>query len=484
MIKKLFFIILAIILLTPIVFADTEKVLFSGTTTGGEIKIEGNATAFVTIVTGKVRIKYLDTVVLASAGQCQQENGIKLCVTTVEAPFSATIIISAAVANLEITKTIKPQEYSIGQLITATTTIKNAGSRAAENIRFKDDISNLTIINPQGCIISEDENYLIYETTTIPKGSGLTCQYTFKSFQDGEIRKIAEVKYFDGLKDSSSSISSLVTIKPFGFNFKSNLETQRLELNKENQVWFNFSLKSTKETNVKDLTIKFSDNLEVKDDKGVIIQSKQFTTKVLVPVKGAIYKTFNIIAIRPSEEYIHISIDFTADQPGLQTKDFKVLYNYENPIITFRDLNFSKLESLNTIYLENNNNFDLVDVQLKLSSAKLDFNPKEFNEKLASSKNQIKLGEFNFKTTENKKLLPLFADLTFKTKNNQTFKLTKSFNFYIDNSQNLTQSPEKKLVNPPAQIKTNETITLEIPRNKQTTFFCRYFGWLIESFCN
>lgn len=485
-IKKLFLIILVIILLTPLVFAEGEKVLFSGTTEGGEIKVGNNSTAFVTIATGKVRVKYLDTIVIAAAGQCQQENGIKLCTTTVEAPYSATITLSAEVANLEITKTIKSQEYSIGQLITAIITIKNSGSREAENVQLKDDVSNLTIINPQGCSISDDGNYLIYGTATIPKGSGSTCQYTFKSFQDGEIRKIVEIKYFNGLADASSSISSLVRIIPFGFNFNSNLETEKLELNKENQVWFNFSLKSVKETSVRDLTIIFPNNLEIKDDKGNIIQSKKYTTAVLVQKNGNIYKIFNVSIIKPSQEYIHTSIDFTAEQLGSQTRDFKVLYNYEDPMITFRDLNFSRLESLNTIYLNNNNNFDIIDIQVKLSSAKLDLNPKEFNEKLLSAKNEIKLGEFNFKTSENKKLLPLFVDLTFKTKNNQTFKLTKSFNFYIDNAQNLTQSSEKKLTNQTQQIKINATKTQEQPKEimKQLSFFCKYFGWLIESFCN
>lgn len=457
-----------LIILAINVSADGEQILYSGTAAPGEIDASG-VKAYVTITNTLVRVKYMDTIVVSPNGQCKDENGIILCVASIEAPFQASITLKAAVAMLSVEKSFTSKSYSVGDLINVKTTIKNNGKGSAANLKLVDDISGFDVINPRGCNIVGDA--LVYESNVLGPSGGIVCEYSLKVKSDDSTSKMALVTYFDGLKENSASASASFSILPFGFDIKSSLDKGKLELGKANKVWFNLTLKSAKETKVNSLRIQFPEGITAISADG------KYDWNGLVDPKKNIYREYNVTLKNPNRFSVVLLVDFIAEKIGYQIREYNVNVSYTKPIITFKYLNFSKEGDITPFYIENLNNFDMADVKVKLSSAKVIFKQKDFDVGDVKAGSLAKAGDVEFSAPLG--VSPLFVDLSYKIADGSELKLSKSFRFNVDTSRDIIRPAEKddKFI-----VADNKTDALNKEPVKKG-FLCRVLGWMIKSLC-
>lgn len=464
--KWILYLILSFVLAVT-VLADGEQILYSGTAAPGEIDVSG-VKAYVTITSTLVRVKYMDTIVVCPAGQCKDENGIILCVSSIEAPFQATITLKAAVAMLSVEKTFTSKSYSVGDLINVKTAIKNNGKGAATIIKLVDDTSGFDVINPRGCNVVGDT--LVYESNVLGASGGIACEYSLKVKSDDSKSKTAVVTYFDGLKENSASASASFTILPFGFDIKSNLDNKKLELGKVNKVWFNLTLKSAKETKVNSLRIQFPEGMNVISTDG------KYEWTGLVDPKKSIYREYNVTLNSPNSFSVLLLVDFIAEKIGYQTKEYLVNISYTEPIISFKYLNFSKESDSTPFYIENVNNYDMAGVKVKLSSAKVAFKQKDFDVGDIKAGSLAKVGDVEFSAPIGSS--PLFVDLSYNA--GGELKLSKSFRFNVDTSKQIVRPAEKEdkfIIADNNANKTDSEVVVE------KGFLCTILGWMIKSLC-
>lgn len=446
--------------------ADGEKNVYSGTAQTGEVNIDGNPGYF-TVASNIVRLKYLDTIVVARNGICAEENGLKMCVSDVN-ELGANVNVFMFVADLIVEKTVANKEYNIGELIPVKVVVKNNGKTVATNVRFKDDITGFSVINPTGC--SVEGNYLVF-TTQIGRGNSASCTYNLKSTIDGEIYRTAEVEFFNGFKETIASASGRIKVKPFGFDIKSNLENKRIDVGIENLIWFNFTLKSPKETNVKNLILTFPDSLIVKDNKGIILLDNKFKWAGMVDIKKNVYLTFNVSAKSTNNGLVNAYIDFVADQIGYQNKDFNITMNFDEPIISFREINLTSLKGDNAIYFKNINKFVISDIKCSVGSVKIKVDVNEFKLEKVDANSEEKLGDISYEASEDK--ADVFAECSYSLPSGGVIKMKKVFVFDV---KNLPKSEIKK-VDTISQEPAGEVIIVE------KSFLCKVFGWMTKKLC-
>lgn len=466
--------LLALFLLSGIVFAEGEQVLFSGAVASGEIDVSGQK-AFVTITSTLVRVKYMDRIIVSPNGQCKDEEGIILCVSSIEAPFQASITLKAAVASISVEKSFTSKTYSVGDLINVKTTIKNSGKGSASRLKLVDDFSGFGIVNPRGCTIVDDK--LIYETNALGPGGSAVCEYSLKVASDTPRSKIAEVAYFDGLKEGSASASASFTISPFGFDIKSSLDNQKLELGKINKIWFNLTLKSPRETKVNNLLIEFPPSLKVVDKDGK--EMDKFSWTGLIDVKKSIYFEYNATVLKmPSREQAVLTMDFVADKIGSQLMEYPINISYNKPIISLRQYNFSSGSGTDAVYIKNDNKYDIINVKLKVSSSKIGFESNEFSVDSIKAGAEIKIAELKFNAPAG--VSGFYAALTFKIKDGPEMRVNDAFNININPALKKEDIAVKDIKETIVIDTTNKT---NVVKEEKKGFLCRVLGWMIKGLC-
>jgi hypothetical protein len=219
--RFLILVILSLILVYPVLAA--EKNLFSGTLNSGESKIVDGKTLSLSLAGEKVLINFDAISMILKNGECKSFELYKLCVTSIDASFSAGITLTASVGEINTHQTITPKKdfYLIGDSIEVKINITNTGDWNINNLKFEEDLSAFQIDSVSGCKL---EGSLIKLETSLGKGSFTECKFRIKTLNTGKFILLGKIDYFNGNEQKSQKVDDNIKVIEYKLELKNNLK--------------------------------------------------------------------------------------------------------------------------------------------------------------------------------------------------------------------------------------------------------------------
>ena len=239
--SKLLIFIIIFLLLINFAFAGTQKALYSDKINDrSSIKV-GDQNLSIVISSDAVSASYGSHNFLAREGKCDNDGTFTFCVSEIKDEFYAIVSLAIDVSDIKLSKTridTNP-EIGVGEVVVIKVVVSNDGT-ANGGFFLEDDFSGFELLDlSSNCYVEKDKIKMNY---TIRYDSSIDCTYRLKALKDGSHDLKAEIKYFDGYEDKTSSDTLDVDVGKNNLDVV--LQTNKINYKFAENGWLNISIKN------------------------------------------------------------------------------------------------------------------------------------------------------------------------------------------------------------------------------------------------
>ena len=428
---KKWFLILFIVLLSYIVLAGPEKVIYSGTLYDGESAVAEGKNVSVAISGTKVLVDYDHNSFIMKFDNCDSKDNIKVCAASVESEDSAAITILKKVSNIVVTKNIPKYVYKT-QLFSVDINIKNVDSDipATDLVLIENISDGFTFISSSGC---DYKNNVLTISANLYRAESIDCKYDLMTKESGNYRLTSNIMFFDGDSLQEIKKENNIKVKEYGLNIiVDKLPKENFDINENIKFNFNLSNDFPDDINIKNIELRpklFKINEEnIKRNINMPgNSSRQFSIDGNILGYGNNIELYIVYSMLGRSYNIQKNIRFniTKIDPEFRFNKYNKIYNSNDDIIFyFRNSGIKDIHSYKN-------------VKLKIKSNILDSNIDK-DIPLLNYGDEYKI-EFNNKEVPDGRY-PIFIKGDYKTINDEVIYFDRTEFIFINNTQKVNNN--------------------------------------------